>query len=260
MSLPAVLGMNLAFVAALMIGVWAASIRIRDASIVDSFWGLGFALVTGATLLGADGFLGRRLLVTALTWVWGVRLSVHIWVRNRGRGEDVRYQAMRARHGDRFARVSLWTVFLLQGGLLWLISFPVQLSQVAPVPDRFTLLDGLGAAVWAVGFLVEAVGDAQLARFKADPGNEGAVMDRGLWRYTRHPNYFGDALVWWGLFLIATATPGGILAVFSPVLMTYLLMRVSGVPLLEKHVERTRPAYRDYVRRTSAFFPRPPRD
>lgn len=259
MSLPTVLVMNLALVVALMVLLWAASTRLRDASIVDSFWGLGFALVAGVTLLGADGFPGRRLLVTGLTWVWGLRLSVHIWVRNRGKGEDVRYQAMRARHGDRFAWVSLWTVFLLQGGLLWLISFPVQMSQVAAVPDRFTLLDGLGAALWGVGFLFEAVGDAQLARFKADPDNRAAVLDRGLWRYTRHPNYFGDALVWWGLFLIATATPRGILALFSPVVMTYLLVRVSGVPLLEGHVTKTRPAYREYMRRTSAFFPLPPR-
>ncbi len=260
MSLPALLGLNALLVAALMLAVWVASVRVRDASIVDSFWGLGFALVGVVTLIVTDGYPARRWLVTLLTTTWGVRLSLHIWLRNRGMGEDVRYQAMRARHGDRFPFVSLFTVFGLQGVLLWFISLPVQVTQVAPLPARISPLDLFGAGVWLVGFLFEAVGDAQLARFKADPANQGRVLDRGLWRYTRHPNYFGDALLWWGIFLVCAATPGGALTVLSPLTMTYLLARVSGVPMLEAHLAETRPGYREYVQRTSAFLPRPPRD
>jgi steroid 5-alpha reductase family enzyme len=165
---------------------------------------------------------------------------------------------MRKRKGDRFAFASLYSVFGLQGILMWVISLPVQIAELSREPQRLTWLDFLGASLWLIGLCFEAIGDWQLARFKADPGNKGKVMDRGLWAYTRHPNYFGDALLWWGLFLIALAT-GGWWTVISPVLMTTLLMKVSGVALLEKTLVKTRPEYRDYVRRTSAFFPLPPR-
>lgn len=241
-----------------MVALWLVSLRLRDASIVDPFWGPGFVLVALVAFVFADGYGPRRVLVLALTAIWGVRLGAYLFARNRGKGEDFRYRAMRQRHGDRFPLVSLFTVFGLQGLLLWTVSLPVQIAQVPADPDRLTLLDGLGALLWAVGLAFESIGDLQLARFKADPANRGQVLDRGLWRYTRHPNYFGDAVLWWGLYLLAVAV-GAWWTALGPALMTVLLVRVSGVALLEKDIADRRPAYRDYVRRTSAFVPLPPR-
>ena len=246
---------NLAAVLALMAGAWALSLVLEDASIADVFWGLGFVLVAWVTFFLADGHLPRKALITVLVTVWGLRLAVHIGWRKRGKGEDRRYQAWRSRYGKKFWWVSLFTVFGLQGLLLWVISLSVQAGQISPAPAALGLSDFAGLAVWCVGFLFEAVGDAQLARFKADPANRGKVMDRGLWAYTRHPNYFGECLMWWGLFLIALSAPGNLWTVVSPVTITFLLLKVSGVSLLEKSMEETRPAYRDYQERTSAFFP-----
>jgi len=192
-----------------------------------------------------------------LASVWGLRLSGYITWRNRRRGEDRRYAAMRERHGPRFAVRSLFTVFLLQALLLWVIAFPLfaavrgEWAGAAAVP-----LAAAGSAIWLAGFLFESLGDLQLARFKRDPANRGRVLDRGLWRYTRHPNYFGDILVWWGLYLVACAR-GGWWTAFAPALMTVFLARVSGVTLLEKQLVESRPGYRDYIRRTSALIPRP---
>jgi steroid 5-alpha reductase family enzyme len=255
MSTAALLSATLTTVAALMLGVWLLSLLRRDASVVDIFWGFGFALIALVTCLLAGRGRPRALLLTVLTVVWGMRLAIYLFRRNSGHGEDYRYQAMRRQHGDRFPLVSLFTVFGLQGVLMWIISLPVQLGQLAVQPEQLTWLDALGATLWAIGFGFESIGDAQLARFKAAPASKGKVMDRGLWRYTRHPNYFGDALLWWGIYLIAAATPAGRWTVLSPLLMTGLLMRVSGVPLLEKKLVKTRPEYADYVRRTSSFVP-----
>lgn len=166
---------------------------------------------------------------------------------------------MRKRIGDRFALVSLFSVFGLQGVLMWVISLPLQFAQLSREPARLTWLDFLGAALWFIGLSFEAIGDFQLTMFRINPANKGKVMDRGLWAYTRHPNYFGDALLWWGFFVIALGTPRGWWTVISPVLMTTLLMKVSGVALLEKTLVKTRPEYRDYVQRTSAFVPMPPK-
>ena len=248
-------GITLAATAALMLSVWLLSLAKKDASVVDIFWGLGFALIATVCFAAADGYRPRQRLVAALTVIWGVRLAVYLLWRNWGKGEDFRYAAMRKRHGARFALVSLYMVFGLQGVLMWVVSLPVQVAQFSPLPSRLTWFDALGALLWAIGLLFEAVGDWQLARFTRDPANNGKVMNRGLWRYTRHPNYFGDACVWWGLFLIALATPAGAWTVIGPVLMTGFLMRVSGVPLLERKLVRTRPEYADYVQRTSTFFP-----
>lgn len=234
--------------------LWLASLRLRDVSIVDIYWGLGFALIAIVTAALAGGYPWRKLLLTLLTVLWGLRLAFHLFWRNAGHGEDYRYQAMRRHHGARFPLVSLATVFGLQGALMWIVSLPVQLGQVAAAPAHLTWLDAAGAALWALGLAFESVGDWQLARFKADPGNAGAVMDRGLWRYTRHPNYFGDACVWWGLWLVAAAGGAG-WTVLSPALMTFFLMKVSGVAMLERTIGTRRPAYADYVARTSAFLP-----
>lgn len=237
--------------------VWLVSLARRDASIADVAWGLGFVVLAWLyrDLGGAASF--RAALVPVLVTIWGVRLAAHILVRGRGRGEDPRYAAMRRRWGARFPAVSLFTVFWLQAVVLWIVALPLLQVQTAAAP--WSRLDGLGVALFAAGFAFEAVGDLQLLRFRADPANAGRVLDRGLWRYTRHPNYFGDAALWWGLGCLALATPGGVWTLAGPALMTFLLRRVSGVTLLEKGLRESRPGYRDYVARTNAFFPWRPR-
>ncbi|MGB4862263.1 MAG: DUF1295 domain-containing protein, partial [Tepidiformaceae bacterium] len=186
-------------------------------------------------------------------------LTGYLFWRNAGKEEDYRYRAMRRRWGPRFPIISLVTVFGFQGVLMWLVSMPVQVAQLSGMPESLGVIDYGGAAVWVVGFLFEAIGDFQLARFKADPANHGHVMDRGLWKYTRHPNYFGNALLWWGLFLIALSRPENAVVIFAPIIMTVLLTRVSGVPLLEASLRRRREGYADYIARTSSFIPMPPK-
>ena len=249
----------LAAILAAMTALWLLSLALRNASIVDVAWGLGFAGVAALAALAGDGYGPRRLLVAALACAWGMRLGSYIFLRNRGKGEDPRYQAMRRGAGDRFWWFSFFQVFLLQGLLMWFISAPLVASATARRPDHIALTDIAGLLVWAIGFGFEAIGDWQLARFKMDPDNRGRVMEQGLWRYTRHPNYFGDATLWWGLFIIAAGTTNGYLSVLSPLLMTFLLVRVSGVALLERSQARTKPAYRDYIERTSPFIPWFPR-
>jgi steroid 5-alpha reductase family enzyme len=259
MSTFGVLVATLAATVVMMLLVWLLSLAKRDVSIVDVFWGLGFVLIAHIACLAGRGYSGRKLLVTSLVTLWGVRLAVYLLWRNWGQEEDYRYRAMRKHHGERFAWVSLYTVFGLQGALMWVISLPLQVAQASAVPARLTWLDGLATLLWAGGLLFEAVGDRQLARFKANPANHGKVMNRGLWAYTRHPNYFGDAVVWWAFFLIALATPLGVWTLISPLLMTFMLMRVSGVALLERKLVKTRPEYEAYRRETNAFFPWFPR-
>jgi steroid 5-alpha reductase family enzyme len=248
-----------------MVLLWLVSLWRRDASIVDIFWGPGFVLVAWAVFAWVsahdlpDGGDARRWLLVSLVTVWGLRLGGYLAYRNLGKGEDYRYVAMREKAGGRFWIVSLFKVFLLQGLFLWVVSLPVQAGQLPSTPDGLGPLAIIGAAVWAVGLFFEAVGDAQLVRFKADPANKGRVMDRGLWRYTRHPNYFGDFMVWWGIYLVALEGNGTWWAFAGPLLMSFLLIRVSGVAMLEKTIGTRRPGYEEYVRRTSAFFPRPPR-
>lgn len=247
-----------AVIAVALFLLWLLSLRLRDASIVDIFWGFGFVLIAWTSYGLTAGAPARRALLTGMVTIWGLRLALYLAWRNIGKGEDYRYQAMRRRHGDRFPLISLLTVFGLQGVLMWIISLPLQLAQVPAEPAALTPLDAIGAALWLIGLAFESIGDWQLARFKADPANKGRVMDRGLWAWTRHPNYFGDAVAWWGFFAIAAAA-GAWWTVLSPVLMTLLLMKVSGVALLEKTLVKTKPEYQDYVRRTSAFFPRFPK-
>ena len=245
-------------IVALMLVTWLVSLARKDASIVDIVWGLGFVVVAWAVFATTDGNHTRRILLVAMTMIWGLRLATHLFLRNRGKGEDHRYQAMRRRYGERFAVVSLYLVFGLQGVLMWIVSLPVQLGQTREAPD-VGVIAGVGIAVWAFGMYFEAVGDWQLARFKRDPANAGKVMDRGLWRYTRHPNYFGDACVWWGIALVAAETGIGAIGLVGALVMTVLLRRVSGVTLLERSLVKRRPGYEDYVERTSPFLPRRPR-
>ncbi|UCC75211.1 MAG: DUF1295 domain-containing protein [Gemmatimonadota bacterium] len=243
----------------MMTVVWVLSLFKRNTSIVDVFWGLGFALLAWLYFFASEAATPRKLLVVTLVTLWGLRLSLYILWRNWGQGEDYRYREMRERNPETFALRSLFTVFWLQAALLWVIAMPLLQAERSAMPNRLTWLDVLGAVVFAVGFLFEAGADWQLARFKANSANAGKLLDRGIWRYTRHPNYFGDAMVWWGFFLFAAATPTGLWTIFSPLLMTILLMRVSGVTLLEKKLSTAKPGYREYVERTNAFFPWFPR-
>ena len=248
-------------VAALMVGTWLVSLVLRNASIVDITWGLGFVVVAWVSALRADAASGAASVLVAMVTVWGLRLGVYLFWRNHGNGEDYRYVAMRRRWGKRFWLISLATVFVLQGVLMWIVSLPVQVAHVGDARDG--ALAGvalvIGLALYAIGLLFEVVGDAQLARFKADPTNEGKVMRSGLWRYTRHPNYFGDACVWWGVGIVAQAVTGTWWALLGPLVMNILLLRVSGVALLERSLRKRKPDYAEYVRTTSAFVPRPPR-
>ena len=248
-------------VAALMVGTWVVSLVLRNASIVDITWGLGFVVVAWVSALRADAASGAASVLVAMVTVWGLRLGVYLFWRNHGNGEDYRYVAMRRRWGKRFWLISLATVFVLQGALMWIVSLPVQVAHVGDARDG--ALAGvalvIGLALYAIGLLFEVVGDAQLARFKADPTNEGKVMRSGLWRYTRHPNYFGDACVWWGVGIVAQAVTGTWWALLGPLVMNILLLRVSGVALLERSLRKRKPDYAEYVRTTSAFVPRPPR-
>lgn len=250
---------GLAVVGVGAIVLWTVSLARRDAGIADTCWGPGFVLLAGIYASGTEGWSGRSWLVVALVAVWGIRLALHIHRRNRGRPEDPRYAAWREAAGRSFWWRSLFKVFLLQAAIMWIVSAPLLVAVSGPAPGAWTALDVGGAALWAIGFAFETIGDAQLAAFKRDPANRGKVFDRGLWRYTRHPNYFGDATVWWGLYLFAASVPGGAWTVFSPLLMTFLLLRVSGVSLLEKGLQESKPGYAEYVERTSAFFPLPPR-
>ena len=244
---------------ALYMTAWFAVALVRkDNSVADIAWGLGFVLVAAVTFSRRSALV-PPLLVTALVAAWGTRLAVHILLRNRAKGEDPRYAAWRRQWGRSFVWRSYFQVFLLQGLFMVVISSPVVLVNTAPSSPRPALAAWLaGSAVWAVGFVFEAVGDAQLARFKRDPANKGRIMDRGLWRYSRHPNYFGESLMWWGIFLAALGTPGGWMTVASPALLTFLLVRVSGVPMLERRYAGNA-EFQAYARRTNAFVPGPPR-
>jgi steroid 5-alpha reductase family enzyme len=226
----------------------------KDNSVADVAWGPGFFIAVTVVLSQRQDFPLRPLVATALVGIWGFRLGCHIFKRNRGKGEDARYAKWRQEWGKWFVVRSYFQVFILQGFLLLLVASSVITVNGLPNPPP-GVLDGIGIALWCLGFLFEAVGDAQLARFKADPANRGKVMDRGLWRYTRHPNYFGEATMWWGLYLVALGVPGGVWTLVSPLTITFLLLRVSGVPMLEKGRMAERPGYREYVERTNAFFP-----
>ncbi|SEB85425.1 DUF1295 domain-containing protein [Streptomyces sp. TLI_105] len=245
--------------AAVLLATFAVAVPRGLHRIVDIAWGLAFSAVAAVTwLLSADrGDDGRRLLVAAATIVWGLRLAGHIARRSRGHGEDPRYTALLGKAPGNRTLYALRTVYLGQAALVWLISLPVQMASYSSAP--LGPLAFCGIAVWALGLTFEAVGDRQLARFKEDPAHRGRIMDQGLWAWTRHPNYFGDSLVWWGLYLLAcTAWQPALAVLISPVLMTLLLTVGSGKRLLEKHMA-DRPGYPAYAARTSGFLPRPPR-
>ncbi|MBM3295781.1 MAG: DUF1295 domain-containing protein [Candidatus Aminicenantes bacterium] len=244
--------------AALAVGLYMTALFViavvrKDNSVADIGWGPGFVGVALLAYFRNPGWTPRRLLVLGMVLAWGLRLAVHIFLRNRNKGEDFRYAAWRAKWGKFFLIRSYLQVFLLQGILLLLICVPV----LFVLGDRRGGLGGLavaGAAVWLFGFFFEAAADLQLARFKRRPENKGRIITTGLWRYSRHPNYFGEAVLWWGIFFVALSVPGGWMAVIGPLTITCLLRFVSGVPILERKY-RGRPDFEDYARRTNAFVP-----
>jgi steroid 5-alpha reductase family enzyme len=244
----------LALIATLGVLAWGVSLKLRDVSIVDSLWSLMFVLAAVAYSLSTSQPGPRAWLVLLLVAVWALRLSAYITWRNWGEGEDYRYQEIRKNNEPNFEVKSLFIVFGLQGLLASIVSLPL----MAAINGQTALgvLDVLGVLLWAVGFLFEAGGDYQLARFRSNPANKGQVLDTGFWRYTRHPNYFGDFCIWWGFFVLALAA-GGWWSVLSPLLMSVLLLKVSGVAMLEKTIKERRPRYSDYLQSTNAFFPGP---
>ena len=253
----AIAGCGFGAILVLAFVTWLTSLAKRDVSIVDSVWSL-LILLAGlvyAALLPATG--PRAVWVIAIAVLWAARLAGYITWRNWGEPEDTRYQAIRARNQPNFEYKSLYLVFCLQGVLAWIVSMPLLAALAGP--GAMSALDACGIAVCLFGLVFETVGDAQLARFKGRPESRGKVMDGGLWRYTRHPNYFGEFCVWWGFFLLALSA-GGWWTIVSPLLMSVLLLKVSGVTLIEKDIVERRPAYRDYIARTNAFFPGAPKD
>jgi steroid 5-alpha reductase family enzyme len=248
---------GLGAILALAIATWIVSVVKRDVSIVDSVWSLLILLAAFAYAAVLPAVGPRAPWALALAVLWAARLCGYITWRNWGEPEDHRYQAIRARNQPNFPFKSLYLIFMLQGVLAAIVSLPLLAALTSPRSANW--LDAAGIAVCIFGFLFETAGDWQLARFKADPASRGRVMDRGLWRYTRHPNYFGEFCVWWGFYLIALGA-GGYWTIVSPLLMSLLLLKVSGVTLLEKDIGERRPAYRDYIARTPAFFPGMPKD
>jgi steroid 5-alpha reductase family enzyme len=252
----------LAVVAALsvyMFAFWLASLALRNVSIVDIAWGLAFVLVAWTARLTAGNANPRNTLQVVLVTLWGLRLCLYLLNRNWGKDEDYRYAAMRRRVGPSYAWKSIYLAFGLQGVLVLIVSLPVQAVQGLPSAAPLGFLDAVALAMFAIGFFFEAIGDYQLTRFKANPENDGKVMDLGVWAWTRHPNYFGDALQWWAFGLFAVSVPGAAWTLVGPALMTFLLLRISGVHLLERGLRKRKPDYEAYAARTPSFIPRPPR-
>ncbi len=239
----------------LMTTLWVVSVVVKNVSIVDMFWGFGFVLASSYYFYATEGFEVRKLLVMTMVAIWGIRLSVYLAWRNYGKGEDFRYQEFRRKYGEkRYWWLSFFQTFLLQGVLMWLISVPLLGAQFNSNDSSLNVFDFLGIFFWVVGFVFESGGDFQLARFKANPLNKGKVLNTGFWKYTRHPNYFGDSAVWWGFGFLSLAS-GSYLPIIGSVLMTLLIIKVSGVALLEKTLKTQKTEYAEYIRKTSVFIP-----
>ena len=237
----------------MMVLLWLLSLALKNASIVDIFWGIGFVIVTWLAFSLGGGYIPRKQLVAVLVTTWGLRLALHIGVRNWGKPEDFRYAKWRQENGPRWWWFSFFQVFLLQGVLMWIISAPLIAAQTSGYPVIITPLDMIGVVLWLIGMFFEALGDLQLMLFKANPANKGKLLTTGVWRFTRHPNYFGESALWWGYYIIALAS-GSWWTVFSPIIMTWLLLRVSGVAMLERTM-KVKSGYEEYMKNTSAFFP-----
>lgn len=250
-----ILLINLAAVALLEIVGWLISLKRKDVTIADSLWGLGFIIIAWLTFLQGDGLFWRKLIISAAVSVWGLRLAYHITRRGRGKGEDPRYTAWRKEYGARFPLVSLFRVFLVQALFMWLIAMSIQVGQAAPQPGHITVMDVAGMLLWLTGFLIESSADRQLSRFIKNPENKGRVMRYKLWRYSRHPNYFGESTMWWGLFIVSCSAEYGVFTILSPILITYTLLKITGVSLMEETMFKDDPEYEEYKRTTSSFIP-----
>ncbi len=255
----ALLGWNAVLVAAGMTALWGVSVVRRDASLVDPWWSIGFLAIAAHTAVRTGLTPGKAALI-ALVGTWAVRLWLHLLWRSRGKPEDPRYAAFRRRFGpDRYWWVSFFQVFLLQGALMLIISAPLQVMAASPGLDPISPAFLAGAIVFAAGLVIEAVADRQLQAFRDDPTKRGQVLDTGLWGWTRHPNYFGETVLWWGLWICSLGQPLGWATAFGPALLTFLLLRVSGVTMLDTHLRATRPGYAAYLERVPAFMPGRPR-
>jgi steroid 5-alpha reductase family enzyme len=240
----------------LMTLMWLLSLKLKNTSIVDIIWGLGFVLVNWVVFfLTPEGFADRKWILNILVTIWGLRLTTHIYLRNHGKPEDFRYAAWREQYGKKWWWYSYFQTFLLQGLLMFLISAPLIHTQATATPTKIGALEIAGILIWIIGFFFETVGDLQLENFKKNPANKGKLLNYGVWRYTRHPNYFGDATQWWGFYLIAAGSTLGFLTIFSPIIMTYFLIKVSGVAMLEKSMADRKPGYKEYMLTTNAFIP-----
>lgn len=235
--------------------LWLFSIILKNVSIVDPFWGMGFIVLGGFYYLNAEGFETRKLILLFFLVIWGLRLSIYLGWRNLGKGEDFRYRKFREDYGvNRYWWISFFQTFLLQGILLWLISAPLLSTLLYTSKDTLNILDYCAIVIWVVGFIFEAGADFQLAHFKSDNANKGKLLTSGFWKFTRHPNYFGDAMVWWGFGIFSLAA-GGYVQILSSGIMTFLIIKVSGVRLLEKTLIEEKPDFKEYIEKTNAFFP-----
>lgn len=249
------IGVTMGFMAAL----WLLSVAITDSSIVDIFWGSGFVIIAwlyGYFLHEGEMSVRQQVLLGLIT-IWGLRLTIYLGIRNIGKGEDYRYANWRQEAGQKWWWLSFFRVFALQGFLLWIIS--AVYVPAFQISGELGIWEYLGIAFWAIGLFFETVGDYQLFQFKKDPSNKGKVLNTGLWRYTRHPNYFGDSMVWWGFFCFVIVNPAYLIYVFCPIIMTFFLLKVSGVAMLERSLKKTKPQYAEYIRKTSSFIPMPPK-
>lgn len=258
----ALIAANLAIALMLFTGLWVIAQMTRDPSFVDAFWAFGITAMALASFALADGWETRQLVITALVAAWGLRLGMHLFLRWRREGADPRYEALLASAREKrswpFWKTTALFVFLPQALLLWVTALPAQLGQ-ASTQAGFGPLAYAGITIAVAGIVLETVADAQLSAFKRDPANAGQVMDKGLWAWSRHPNYFGEAVTWWGIWLIGAETLPGVFAIAGPIFLTFTLTRWSGAPLLEAGLKQRRNGYDAYVARTSSFIPRPPK-
>ena len=246
---------NLATVAVLETSGWLISLKRNNVTIADSLWGLGFIIIAWLTFFNGDGYLWRKVILAAAVTLWGLRLSWHITKRGKGKGEDPRYTEWRKEYGSRFPLVSLFRVFLVQAFFMWLIAMSVQIAQSVSHPEYLTMTDVAGLIIWVTGFTIESFADRELSSFIKDPANRGRVMRYKLWRYSRHPNYFGESTMWWGIYIISCSVQYGLFTIVSPLLITYTLLKITGVSLMEETMFKGNQEYAEYKRTTSSFVP-----
>lgn len=254
-SIIEILLINLGIVMLFEFTGWLISLNRKNVTIADSMWGVGFIIITWLTFMLGDGYLWRKVIIAVPVTMWGFRLCYHITKRGLGKPEDPRYTEWRKEYGDRFPVVSLFRVFIVQGLFMWLIALSIQVALLFPQPENFTLADYAGLGIWITGFLIESSADRQLAQFIKDTANRGRVMRYKLWRYSRHPNYFGEATMWWGIYLIACSAEYGFFTIISPILITYTLLKITGVSLMEETMFKGNSEYEEYKRTTSSFIP-----